>query len=208
MNGVNLKLSSGTLKVCGTDGLCMCVMTLPVDSNEEFNIILPPKAMNLILKTFTKDEELTFAFNDKLIQISNDEVSLVTRLISEDFPKYEVFIPKKDELDKSIILKQNQLYSSLGRLNSILDKSDQYQLIRINFSKEGLKIYTEDGEESFASDYPYEELETGFNLTYMMKCVSQLSDNLKISFSQKNKGFVFEQEGVEDIFYICMPIKL
>ena len=64
LNGVNFKASNNTLYCSGTDSYRLARKVLPLQINHEFNITIPSKSLNEVVRSINEDEESIHIYVD------------------------------------------------------------------------------------------------------------------------------------------------
>jgi len=93
MMGVFFKIGPGGSTFVATDGHRLVKFENEnLTSEKELSFIVPDKALQLMSKSLG-DGACSISVSDKHIQISSDHVTMITRLINEQYPNYDSVIP-------------------------------------------------------------------------------------------------------------------
>ena len=58
-------------------------------------------------------------------------------------------------------------------------------------------------------DFPYEELEIGFNVSYVLDVLNAIKDQeVKFTLADANSSVVIEGSGAGEALYVVMPMRL
>jgi DNA polymerase-3 subunit beta len=210
MAGINIKAKGGTVIFCGTTGKILSKSTLEIENGSEFDIVIPAKLANLILKSFN-DEELTVSFGAGQIQISNEMISIHSRLIDEQYPNYQAII---DGLNNTKILtcKRTDLLSALKRIGIFSDFETKAVTINLKKNLMSLEIADSetgsDGLENIESVYEDQDFTFIINANYLLADVSHIdSERIKMSFGEEKKPVTIEplEQGTINFFTLAMP---
>jgi DNA polymerase III subunit beta len=215
MLGVLFQLRKQGLTVVATDGhrLVRSKTTKVKSGNQEREIIIPAKALNLVLKSVNgKSNRITLSPTHALFAIG--DTTLVTRLIEEKYPNYESVIPLDNS--KKLIVEKNQLLASVRR-TSLYASSTTHQ-VRFSLKKNSLTVSAEDidfgseAHEALECEYASEPLEIGFNSTYIIDVLSHIeTDEAVFLFSTPTRASIVQpvkQPDGEDILMLVMPVRL
>jgi DNA polymerase-3 subunit beta len=212
LNGILFVAEGKQLTLVATDGhrLGLAQSTLEADIPKQ-EVILPRKTV-LELQRLLKDEdtpiEMRFARNQAKFSFSGME--FVTKLVEGKFPDYNRVIPKNHK--NSVTLGRTTLLASLQR--AAILTSDKFKGVRVNIEPGTLRIASsnaeqEEAKEEIEIDYGGDTIEVGFNVTYLMDALSNISqDMVKIELQDGNASALItvpEQSGFK---YVVMPMRI
>ncbi|MFB1014841.1 MAG: DNA polymerase III subunit beta, partial [Alteromonadaceae bacterium] len=67
----------------------------------------------------------------------------------------------------------------------------------------------EQAEEELEVDFPYDELEIGFNVSYVLDVLSAIKDSsVKFTLADANSSVVIEGSNSGEALYVVMPMRL
>jgi DNA polymerase-3 subunit beta len=212
LNGILFVAEGRQLTLVATDGhrLGLAQSTLETDIPKQ-EVILPRKTV-LELQRLLRDEdtpiEMRFAGNQAKFGFSGME--FVTKLVEGKFPDYNRVIPKNHK--NAVVLGRTTLLSSLQR--AAILTSDKFKGVRVNIEPGLLRIASsnaeqEEAKEEIEIDYGGDTIEVGFNVTYLMDALSNISqDMVKIELQDGNASALItvpEQTGFK---YVVMPMRI
>ena len=212
LNGILFVAEGKTLTLVATDGhrLALAQAQLETDIPKQ-EVILPRKTV-LELQRLLKDEdtpiELRFAGNQAKFSFSGME--FVTKLVEGKFPDYNRVIPKNHK--NSVTLGRAPLLASLQR--AAILTSDKFKGVRVNIEPGTLRIASsnaeqEEAKEELEIDYGGDTIEVGFNVTYLMDALGNIStDMVKLELQDGNSSALLtvpEQPGFK---YVVMPMRI
>jgi len=212
LNGILFVAEGKQLTLVATDGhrLGLAQSTLETDIPKQ-EVILPRKTV-LELQRLLKDEdtpiEMRFAGNQAKFSFSG--MDFVTKLVEGKFPDYNRVIPKNHK--NSVILGRTTLLASLQR--AAILTSEKFKGVRVNIEPGTLRIASsnaeqEEAKEEIEIDYGGDTIEVGFNVTYLMDALSNISqDMVKIELQDGNASALItvpEQSGFK---YVVMPMRI
>ena len=106
LNGVYFNFLADRTEVVATDSrslaLAHCAPLKPA-GNDGF--ILPLKAVKEITRAFAEASEVTLSIFENQILFADENVTLTTRLVEGDYPKYDKLIPK-DTTGRAVVAKE------------------------------------------------------------------------------------------------------
>jgi DNA polymerase-3 subunit beta len=212
LTGLLLELAENKIFLVGTDGHRMAVAQHEFASEQETKVIIPRKAVSELLKLLTDgDEEVTISFDENHIRIEvNQALTLSSKLIDGSFPDWRGVVPQ--HLDKTVLTDTALLKQALARA-SILS-NEKYKGIRFILAPKMLTLtarnsYQEEAEEIVEVEYEGDELEIGFNGSYIVDVLNVIpTATVQLSFADANSSCLITEEGNEERKYIVMPMRL
>jgi DNA polymerase-3 subunit beta len=92
--------------------------------------------------------------------------------------------------------------------------NEKYRGVRIKVSRTGLVASTsnpelEEAEEHISVDYSGEDLEIGFNVTYIIEALSAIScSEIDLLFTDGNSSCLIQPRDTKDCRHVIMPMRL
>ena len=212
LNGILFVAEGKSLTLVATDGhrLALAQATLDVEIPKQ-EVILPRKTV-LELQRLLKDEdtaiEMRFAGNQAKFVFSGME--FVTKLVEGKFPDYNRVIPKNHK--NAVTLGRAPLLASLQR--AAILTSEKFKGVRVNIEPGTLRIASsnaeqEEAKEELEIDYGGDSIEIGFNVTYLIDALTNMSQEMvKIELQDTNSSALItvpEQVGFK---YVVMPMRI
>ena len=212
LNGILFVAEGKSLTLVATDGhrLALAQATLDTEIPKQ-EVILPRKTV-LELQRLLKDEdtpiEMRFAGNQAKFSFSGME--FVTKLVEGKFPDYNRVIPKNHK--NSITLGRAPLLASLQR--AAILTSEKFKGVRVNIEPGVLRIASsnaeqEEAKEELEIDYAGDAIEIGFNVTYLIDAMLNMSQEMvKLELQDTNSSVLItvpEQAGFK---YVVMPMRI
>lgn len=214
LNGLLLELGNGRLRAVGTDGHRMAISDEPVPAlkNEELvAIIVPRKGIQEMIRFLGDSKDrVNIKISKNHIQADIGDLTFTSKLIDGRFPEYEKVLPAKQT--KLLKLNKEEFRKAIQR-TAILS-NEKYKGIRFTL-KNGKIILSahnpeqEEAEEEVAVDYSGEDLEIGFNSSYIVDAVSALSgEQVELGLSDANSSGTMCEPGNKATKYVVMPMRL
>ncbi len=212
LNGILFVAEGKSLTLVATDGhrLALAQATLDVEIPKQ-EVILPRKTV-LELQRLLKDEdtaiEMRFAGNQAKFVFSGME--FVTKLVEGKFPDYNRVIPKNHK--NAVTLGRAPLLASLQR--AAILTSEKFKGVRVNIEPGTLRIASsnaeqEEAKEELEVDYNGDAIEIGFNVTYLIDALTNMSQEMiKLELQDTNSSALItvpEQAGFK---YVVMPMRI
>lgn len=212
LNGILFVAEGKSLTLVATDGhrLALAQATLDVEIPKQ-EVILPRKTV-LELQRLLRDEdtpiEMRFAGNQAKFVFSGME--FVTKLVEGKFPDYNRVIPKNHK--NSVTLGRAPLLASLQR--AAILTSEKFKGVRVNIEPGILRIASsnaeqEEAKEELEVDYAGDTIEIGFNVTYLIDALTNMSQEMvRVDLQDTNSSALItvpEQAGFK---YVVMPMRI
>ncbi len=220
LNGILFVAEGKSLILVATDGhrLALAQATLETEIPKQ-EVILPRKTvleLQRLLKSDSKDDkdsadtpiEMRFAGNQAKFSFSGME--FVTKLVEGKFPDYNRVIPKNHK--NHVTLGRAPLLASLQR--AAILTSEKFKGVRVNIEPGTLRIASsnaeqEEAKEELEIDYAGDSIEIGFNVTYLIDALSNMSvEMVKLELQDTNSSALLtvpEQAGFK---YVVMPMRI
>jgi DNA polymerase-3 subunit beta len=213
LNGMSIESEGCEIRSVATDGhrLAICKITNESLSLPARQVIVPRKGILEIIRLLAPvDDNVQIFLGSNHIRIIDTEFSFTSKLVDGRFPDYRRVLPRNG--DKVFETNKEALRQVLSRA-SILS-NEKFKGVRLNFSESNLKITAnnpeqEQAEEEIEIDFPYGELEIGFNVSYVLDVLTAIKDdNVKFTLADANSSVVIEGSSSGEALYVVMPMRL
>jgi DNA polymerase-3 subunit beta len=213
LNGILFVAEGASLTLVATDGhrlaLAQAQLSTEIPKQE---VILPRKTVLELQRLLKEDDdspiELRFAGNQAKFAFSGME--FVTKLVEGKFPDYNRVIPKTHK--NHVTLGRVPLLAALQR--AAILTSEKFKGVRLNLEPGTLRIASsnaeqEEAKEEIEIDYAGDSIEIGFNVTYLMDALANMSQEMvTLSLQDANSSALMtipEQSGFK---YVVMPMRI
>lgn len=214
MMGVFFDIGEKESRIAATDGHRLVrLVRQDISASTPISFIVPEKALSLAAKAMDA-AECEMVVTTEHVSFQSGDTRVITRLINEQYPKYESVIPREN--DKTLKISREQLLSTVRRV-SVYSSSSTRQ-IRIELKADEIIVSAEDldmsseARESISSEYADEPMEIGFNARYLMDVLNNIDDpEVIFEFSTPNRAGIVrpsEQDEDEDMLMLVMPVML
>jgi DNA polymerase-3 subunit beta len=213
LNGLLLEVSNNKLKAVATDGhrLALKEISLDLDAKEEVQIIVPRKGIiELARLLHVTDDKAHVQISQNHIRVTIPQLQFTSKLIDGRFPDYERVIPEQGQ--QQIIADREKLRQSLNRA-SILS-NEKYRGIGVILQKSNLKAHAhnpeqEEAEEEIEVEYNGEEMEVGFNVSYLLDALDAIkTEKVVLTIKDPSSSCLLLPEGESQCKYVVMPMRL
>lgn len=213
LNGMLWEVQSGHLRVVATDGhrLALCTLSADIDVSETLQVILPRKGViELARLLMNENDDVEVVIGSNHIRATTEEFTFTSKLVDGKFPDYERVLPKAST--KTVFGARDELRQAFTR-TSILS-NEKYRGVRLLLTSGNIQIIAnnpeqEEAEENVTVDYQGEQLEIGFNVSYLLDVLGVLSgESVKLSLGDANSSALLEESEEGDSMYVVMPMRL
>ena len=213
LNGMLWEVSEGQLRVVATDGhrLAMCTRAVQVSPGTPIQAILPRKGVIELARLLDRpDAPIALTLGGNHIRANTDEFTFTSKLVDGKFPDYDRVLPRGG--NKFVFGDRLELKQAFAR-TAILS-NEKYRGVRLLLSDGQLTIVAnnpeqEEAEEQVSVDYAGDELEIGFNVSYLQDVCNVLdSEQVKITLADANSSALVEEPEGGDSTYVVMPMRL
>ena len=212
LNGILFVAEGKQLSLVATDGhrLAYTSATLEVEVPKQ-EVILPRKTVLELLRLLSDKEgmiDMQFANNQAKFKFEGKE--FVTKLVEGKFPDYNRVIPKNHK--NAVTLGRAILLTTLQR-TAILT-SDKFKGVRINLEAGVLRVAASNAEQEEAVDeieidYAGDSIEIGFNVTYLIDVLSNMSqDMVRMDLADSNSSVLVSMAENPNFKYVVMPMRI
>lgn len=214
LTGVFMEIKESRMRMVATNGHRLARVGLDGAYKQERDLLLPPKALNQLLRLFGEaDGDVEISGSKSYARFSVGSTELYSRLLEGPFPDYERVIPALSPLNA--IIRRDDFIASLRRILVLSDS--QTRQVKMKFNPGRLSILAEyqgagEAAEEMPIDYEGEELTIGYNGGYILEMLKTFSnERVKMSFESAISAGVFTptdpKEG-EDLLCLVMPLRL
>ena len=218
LNGVYLRITSEFIKMVATDGRRLAVVTQnqPNSVEKEIGVIIPTKAINNILRTFTADEDVKIALLENQIAFATEDITLISRLIEGEYPDYEAVMAPAMGNEIDLIAGTEQLLSVIRRVSLLANPKTPS--VRMEAKETDLNVSASTPELGEAQEQMEVKniegsVEIAFNARFVMDVLRNIESNevlLKLRDSLSPVLVMPQEEDQNEQDYMCviMPMRV
>ncbi len=216
LNGMLLVVEGKKVIAVATDGHRLAfsqidLLEAPIGSGEKQEIIIPRKTILECQHLLgDSDDLLEMSLTSNQIKFSFGDIELISKLVEGKFPDFQRVIPKGHK--NSLVVGRELLQSALQR--AAILTTDKFKGVRFSLSLNKITIQStnaeqEEAQEEIAIEYDGEDVEIGFNVSYLIDVLSNLkNENIQISLGDANSSAVVTLPNSEDFKYVVMPMRI
>jgi len=212
LNGMLLVVDKDLLQTVATDGHRLSFASLAVSGNyTRHEVILPRKTVLEVSKLLEdSEEEVTIDLLANQVRFRFSNIELVSKVVDGKFPDYNRVIPtghaKQIDLSRALFLQALQRAAILS--------NEKFRGVRLVLGNDQLKIICtnseqEEAEEDLEVEYKGEALDIGFNITYLLDVLHNLTtDRVLLAFGDANSSALVTMPDRNDYKYVVMPMRI
>ncbi len=212
LNGMLLETDGTTLRSVATDGHRMAVGTTALESSlDNQQVIVPRKGVTELMRLLDQpDAPVTIQIGSANIRAQVNQFIFTSKLVDGRFPDYRRVMPQSS--NKTMEAGCDELRQAFSR--AAILSNEKFRGVRLNVSNGQLRISAhnpeqEEAEEFVDVDYQGEELEIGFNVSYVLDVLNTLKcDQVRFSMTDGTASTLVEDCNSDDAMYVVMPIRL
>jgi len=215
INGVLYDRDKKRLRLVATDGRRLAMASGDcTGESDAAQCIIPGKALSLVRRLAgAADAPVRISITDSRVMLQFDDESapatLGSSLVEGRFPPFEDVIPR--DQDKKVIFDRETLRSAIRRASLLTNEESRSVRMRFEPSKLTLTSHAPEMGEAVVhlelKDYGGEELEIGFNPTYIADALKVIDDP-EITFELKAANKPGLIRAGRDFTYVLMPVNV
>ena len=212
LNGMLWEVSANKLRAVATDGhrMALCDAECDIQVAELTKAILPRKGVIELSRLVADEGVVRVAMGSNHIRVNGTDYCFTSKLVDGAYPDYDRVLPKGG--DKLVEGNRAELKQAFGR-TAILS-NEKYRGVRIMLSNGAIKMVAnnpeqEEAEEEVGVDYAGDELEIGFNVSYLLDVLNVLKgDTVRLTLSDSSSSALVEDAADGSAVYVVMPMRL
>ena len=212
LNGMLLVIDQGTLQAVATDGHRLSWASIAVAGDyARQEVILPRKTVLELGKLLVdSDDPVSLDILTNQVRFRFANIELVSKVVDGKFPDFNRVIPVGHS--KQVELLRTELLAALQR--AAILSNEKFRGVRIVLAADQLKIICtnseqEEAEEELEVAYKGDPLDIGFNITYLLDALSNLTvERVRFAFGDANSSALVTMPERDDYKYVVMPMRI
>ena len=215
LNGMLWEVFDGGMRVVATDGHRLALSDLyseAVKVDQTQQMILPRKGVLELARLLVSGEDTSVevVFGSNHVQVKTESFVFTSKLIDGKFPDYKRVLPKGG--DKIVISDRDGLKQAFNR--AAILSNEKYRGVRMLLSSGVLQVTAnnpeqEEAEDQLVVEYDGDELEIGFNVTYLLDVLGVISGkSVKLTLLDANSSALVQDASRDAALYVVMPMRL
>lgn len=211
LNGVQVQIANQKATFIGTDGkrLAKATAAVAIDPSVQGTYVIPLKAVEEMIKMLDdSDTQVSLSLAHDKVSLENGPLTLITKLLSGQYPDVERVIPAK--LVHSFAIHRDELMSLLRQIS--LFTSETSSSVRFSFETGQLHLAAMsseigEGRVSMPVDYSGSKLEIAFNPFFFLDILRHSKDEtVRFGLNDAhNPGLITDST---QAVFVIMPMRL
>lgn len=210
LTGVNFQCKEHQLHCVATDSYRLAKKTVEIEESLNFNITIPAKSLQEVVKTLEGEGDVEIAVNDKKAQFIIHDTIVQTRLIDGVYPETSRLIPL--QFDYELTIDAHDLLNAIDRASFI--KNDGVSVIKFNLSEQECVLSSKSVEVGSSTEvlssasFSGNALEISCNGRYVFDAIKALSGSLvKFSLCGEMKPFIIQSVDDDSVLQLVLPVR-
>jgi len=221
LSGALFLVAGNAVSMVTTDGHRLSFVTCGLDSQgggeatpeHDARVIVPKKALTELQRlTMGSEDAIEFAKDENHLFFKIGYRQLTSRLLSGQFPNYEMVIPKNN--DKKVAISVEKITQAVRRAALMAD--DRSHGIKMEFDDGRLVITSQtadlgESKEEVAIDYKEAKLAVRFNALYVLDFLNVVDgEDITLELKDDQSAVLFKpaEQGNCEFKYVIMPMRL
>jgi DNA polymerase III subunit beta len=222
LNGALFRMLGDNVRMVATDGHRLAYVEkggVATDAQkaggngDEIKALIPKKTLAELQKlTGESDDLVEFSKDENHLFFRVGDRTLISRMLSGQFPNYELVMPKDN--DRSVVLDGNQFQSAIRRVALMAD--ERSRAIKLTLTGEGVNITSQSSEvgeakETLETSYEGPDVTIGFNAQYIQDFLGVAGEgDVTFEFKDGQSQAQLRPVGTPeyDYRYVVMPMRL
>ena len=212
LTGELMDIRDGYLYLVAVDGFRISMRRTRIQSEENFKVTIPGKAMNEIKNILENEEDslLTVSFTGKHALFRMNDTVVLTRLLEGTFLNYERNLDM--EFKSRIVVNRRELFESVDRA-ALISRESKNSPIRLEI-EDGSMVITSNAEngtsrEEVGVSLEGEGITIAFNPKYYLEALKAIDDlEVAILYNSSLTPCIIESLEGKDYQYFILPIRM
>lgn len=212
LNGLLLETDKSSLRAVATDGhrLAMADAEIVSSNASGTQVIVPRKGVIELQRLLSEDGDIVIELGSNHVRVQLSNIRFTSKLIDGRFPDYQRVVPQN--ANNKIVADREALRQALSR--AAILSNEKYRGIRLEIKDSGVVIQAhnpeqEEAEEELEVQYKGDDIEIGFNVTYLMDALAAIeSAEVTLSLVDSNSSCLIQDPARDDASYVVMPMRL
>ncbi|CNE30201.1 DNA polymerase III subunit beta [Yersinia nurmii] len=212
LNGMLFETEGEELRTVATDGHRLAVCSMPIGQTlPSHSVIVPRKGVMELVRLLDGGETpLRLQIGSNNIRAHVGDFIFTSKLVDGRFPDYRRVLPKNP--DKTLEAGCDLLKQAFAR--AAILSNEKFRGVRLYVSHNQLKITAnnpeqEEAEEILDVSYEGEEMEIGFNVSYVLDVLNALKcEDVRLLLTDSTSSVQIEDSASQAAAYVVMPMRL
>ena len=214
LNGLYFEVNKDNIVVVATDGHRLAIGEVKQKNKltDKKTVILPKKAVTELTKILNKDtnSEVTIHLSDNYFYLTNDNTTIISRLIDGNFPNYLQVIPT--DYENTISINREIFLDCLKQASIFADERTNGVKLAFKNNKINIFSHSERGQAKTKIDIDNfdKEIEITFNNKYLIAILEKIdTDNINMVVPKgENQSCLLSNTNNDAYQYVVMPMRI
>ncbi len=210
LTGVNFSCKEKQLQCVATDSYRLAKKTVEIGDNLDFNITIPAKSLQEVLKSIGEEENITVYVDHKKVQFLIDHTIIQTRLIDGAYPETSRLIPSSFLYELHIDSKE--LLNAIDRASFI--KNDGVYIIKFSLDTKECVLSSSSAEVGSSMEvlsnaqFEGDHLNISCNGHYVFEALKALNaGEIIFRLCGEMKPFTIQTDGDDSVLMLVVPLR-
>lgn len=212
LNGMKFETEGNLLRTVATDGHRLAVCTIALEQElQDHSVILPRKGVLELVRLLESNDELArLQIGTNNLRIHLKHIVFTSKLIDGRFPDYRRVLPR----NATTVMEGSWDALKQAFVRASILSNERVRSVRLNLSENQLKITASNPEHEVAEEivdvhYSGEEMEVGFNVTYILDVLNALKcQQVRFRLTDPSSSCLVENCEDSTSEYVIMPMRL
>ncbi|POY43916.1 DNA polymerase III subunit beta [Avibacterium gallinarum] len=212
LNGMKFETEGNLLRTVATDGHRLAVCTIPLEQDLQLHSVIVPRKGVLelarLLESNVQPARVQIGTNNLRIDLGH--IIFTSKLIDGRFPDYRRVLPRNAQ--RIMTGEWESLKQAFAR--AAILSNDKVRTVRLQLAENQLTITAtnteqEQAEEIIDINYSGEEMEVGFNVSYLLDVLNALKcKQVRMRLTDASSSCLIEDVDDNSAEYVIMPMRL
>ena len=212
LDGVKFEVREKQLSCISTDGRRLCFYKEINDQfpETELTALIPTKTLHEVQNTIPDDGIVVMRFAERKVQFVCGDVTIVSNLLSDNFPQYDRIIPPEGHI--RVHVNRDNFSSAVKRASNLT--SIETNMLILKLADGFLEICGEreeiggEGRDRVPADYQGEAIELRYNYRFIMDFIRVTSeDTVELELGDPRRPGILRGKDNVNYKYVIMPMR-
>ena len=212
LNGMKFETEGNLLRTVATDGHRLAVCTIPLEQDLQLHSVIVPRkgVLELARLLESNDQPARVQIGTNNLRIDLGRIIFTSKLIDGRFPDYRRVLPRNAQ--RIMTGEWESLKQAFAR--AAILSNDKVRTVRLQLAENQLTITAtnteqEQAEEIIDINYSGEEMEVGFNVSYLLDVLNALKcKQVRMRLTDASSSCLIEDVDDNSAEYVIMPMRL
>ena len=210
LTGINFKAHDHVLEVVATDSYRLAQVSMPIEDDIQFNIVIPKKSLNQIIHIIEKDEMIDLYVSDRKVLFVIGQYLVLTRLIDGTYPNTSRLV--EDQGSYTMSINSSALLGAISRASLLSDEQSNIVKLTMSPDENILSSYSQEigsvEENLTKAFYKGEPMTISFSAKYLADAIRSIgTETIQLRFTEKMRPFQITGLDVNDNIQVVLPVR-